>query len=322
MNQILLTENFNNKNKKQKEIKTNTNDIKKIILFFAIVIIVFGVSLSGVFGYKLYKNSKGEQINLSKPEVSLEKFENTAEAYIIAQSNMGLDKIIYSWNNEEEVIKELYGRKEQEEQIEVPDGDNTLHIKVIDLNGQVTETVEYFSIDIEKPKIETSVVNGRLKILATTENTDIKYITYKWNNEEEIKVEADSSSNKKLETIIDIKRGKNEINITAVASNKGKETVNKTFNGVNNPVIEVTKDGSRLYLKISHDLGIKKIEFELNGKQYTYDENVPSYNPDSKDIEYYFNLIEGENTVIIKATSIEETEAVYRGKCNYTAEEE
>ena len=73
-------------------------------------------------------------------------------------------------------------------------------------------------------------------------------------------------------------------------------------------------------MKITHDIGIEKIVFNVNGKEYIYDENASVFEQDKKEIEYYFNLREGENTVIITATSTEDTEAVYKGKCNYTVE--
>ena len=51
-----------------------------------------------------------------------------------------------------------------------------------------------------------------------------------------------------------------------------------------------------------------------------YDENFSGYDAEKKEIEYYFDLKEGENIVIIKAISTEETEAIYKGKCNYVKE--
>ena len=73
-------------------------------------------------------------------------------------------------------------------------------------------------------------------------------------------------------------------------------------------------------MKMTHDMGFEKIEFSVNGKIYVYDEKFSGYNPTQKEIEYQFDLIEGENTVIIVAISTEGTEATYKGKCNYTAE--
>lgn len=325
MNQILLTDNYNNdrknsNNKNVKPPKTNSTDLRKIILFFAIVIIVFGVAIGGVYGYKIYKNTKnGGTQEINKPELSLEKYDDVAEVTIIAKSEVGIDKIIYSWNDEEVIETELYGRTSQEEKIDVPQGENILKVKVVDIYGQEKETTERFLVNIDKPTIETAVVeNGKLKITATAD-VPMEYITYKWNDEEEVKIEAETDLDTSIEEIIDIKRGKNDITITAVSSINGIETINKTFMGVNEPEIYVIKDEEqgKLYMKVSHDLGVKKIEFEVNGNTYVYDENAPGYAPDRKEVEYYFNLREGENTVIITATSAEDTQKEYKGICTY-----
>ena len=332
MNQILVTDLNKDKDAKKKNNRRQNNnndysDIKKIIMFFAIVIIVFGISLTGVYGYKLYNNIKGEpQQEVVIPELSLESYEEIARVTIIAKSKIGLDKIIYSWNDEAETVVQLAGRKSQEEGIDIPDGESILNVRVIDINGEEATASHRFSLSVEKPKIETSVIeDGKLKITATAENFDIKYILYKWNDEQEVRVNQDTdsdSTDNKLEEVIDIKRGKNVITITAVASNNGKETITKTFNGVNNPEIEVTRGDDKLYIKVSHDIGIKKIEYNMNNDLFIYDENARIYNPDKKELEFYYNLREGENMVVITATSTEDTEAVYRGKCVYVKSNE
>ena len=70
-------------------------------------------------------------------------------------------------------------------------------------------------------------------------------------------------------------------------------------------------------MKITHYLGFKKVEFSVNGKVYTYDENYSGYESEQEELEYYFDLQEGENTVAIIAVSNEETETTYAGRTNY-----
>ena len=322
MNQILLTDNDNNKKKSNKyRNSNNTNDMRKIIMFFGIVILVFGLAIAGVYGYKAYNKNKGEEKTISKPQLALEETEE--EVKIIAKSEIGINKIIYTWNQEEPNEVEMNGRTSHEEKMDIPNGENTLKVKVIDQNGQENETSKNFvrEGETEKPIIETAIVeNARLKITATDE-TAMKYMTYRWNNEEDVKIDVENEADKVLETTIDVKRGKNTLTITAVDSFDNAETVEKTFNGVNKPIIEVTKNGNKLYMKMSHDMGFEKIEFSVNGKIYTYDENFSGYDATQKEIEYQFDLNEGENTVIIIAISTEGTENIYKGKCNYTAEQ-
>ena len=125
MNQILLTNNDNNnkKNNDKNYNKNNSNDIKKIITFFAVVILVFGIAIGGVYGYKIYKNNNKEK-TIGEPELSLESTDE--EVTIIAKAEGGISKIIYQWNDGEENIKELGGRTKQEEKIGIPIGNNKL----------------------------------------------------------------------------------------------------------------------------------------------------------------------------------------------------
>lgn len=320
MNQILLTENESKKKKSNKYSNNSNNDMKKIIMFFGIVILVFGVAIAGVYGYKsLNKSGKKENVE-SEPPLAIEETEE--EVTITANSEFGINKIIYTWNDEEPNEIELNGGKSYEERIDIPNGENTLNVKVIYQNGQEEETSQSFlrDGDAEKPVIETAIVeNAKLKITATDE-TAMKYISYRWNDEEDVKIDVENEEDKVLEITLDVKRGKNTLAITAVDSSDNSETIDKTFNGVNNPVIEVTKRDTKLYMKMTHDMGFEKIDFDINGNKYTYDKNFAGYDATQKELEYYFDLINGENIVIITAISTEGTEATYKGKCNYTAE--
>lgn len=335
MNQILLTDNDNNKKKKNNKniSRNNSNDIKKIIVFFSVVILVFGIAIGGVYGYRLLRRNQ-EETTISKPEVSLQELEQEEgeieEVTIIAKSKIGISKIIYTWNNAEEQVKELNGRTSHEEKIQIPYGESILKVTVIDQNGEEIETTKEFTREAEKPTIELdkTIGNGKVKIIATDETSKMKYITYKWNDEEETTIEAQGEDTV-IETIIDVKRGKNKLTINAVNMNDVEEIIEETLNGVNNPEIKVTKRDNKLYMKVTHDMGFEKIEFYVNGTIYTYDKNFSGYDAAKQEIEYYFNLKEGENIVIIHAISnetieteegIKNIETIYKGKCNYTTE--
>ncbi len=323
MNQILLTNNQNNKKKNNKYNGNNSGDMKKIIIFFGIAILIFAIIIIGIYAYKMYKKQNTNQKTIKGPEpIVLEQEGNQLK--IIAKAEAGISKIIYTWNDEEPKEMEMNGRTNHEEALEIPEGQNTLKVKVIDQNGEESETSQDYNIeeDTEKPKIEVdeSIGDGKLKITATDENNMIKYITYKWNDDEEVTVEAENENQTSLETVIDVKRGKNTLKITAINGLAKEQTLEKIFNGVNNPIIEVIRDKNTLVMKMTHDMGFKKIEFTVNGQEYIYDENYSGYNPEQKEISYKFDLKEGENTVIIHAISTEDTEATYKGKCNYTQE--
>lgn len=322
MNQILLTDNYNNKNNNNNYNKNNSNDMKKIIIFFAVAILVLGIAIAGVYGYKIYKNNNGEE-TLGEPELSLESTEE--EVTIIAKAEAGISKIIYQWNDEEENVKELNGRTKQEEKIGIPIGDNTLKVKVIDEVGQERETIEKFSregqnendkIEINLDVIKEGDEKGKLKISVISE-LPIKYMTYKWNDEEETKIETEEGEEKTiLETNIEVKRGKNVISVLAEDMEGNANNIEQRFDGRLKPKFDIYREGNKLYMKISHDKGFKKIEFNINGIELSYDETKPDYDSEKQDVEYYFTLQEGENLVTITAYSNEDTSEVYQGKCN------
>lgn len=317
MNQILLTNNSNNYNKRNRGNGGNSDNIRKIIIFFSIAILVFALLIVGVYAYKISKNNNQSSQTSSKPEVSLEEIEGKVK--IIAKSQTGISKLIYTWNDAQQMEMDMSGRTAHEEVIDIPEGNNALNVKVIDVNNQETETNQNFTREVsDKPVIETEIgQDARLRIKATS-NIEMAYITYKWNEEDEITVKAENQTDKVIEVVIDVKRGENILTVTAVNLQGSTETISKKFNGVNKPVIEVTKRGGSLNMIMKHDKGFEKIEFYLNGQTFTYDQNLPEYDTTKKEVGYTFNLQEGENIIIIVATSTEGTQSIYQGKCNYT----
>ena len=320
MNQILLTDIQNSKKKNNKYSGKNfSSDTKKIIIFFSVALLVFATAILGVYVFKISK--KEEKKPIGKPELSLEQSENQVK--IKAEAEAGIAKMIYTWNDEQPVEVEMNGRTTHEEALEIPEGQNNLNVLIIDKNGKEIETNKQFYIEeTAKPTVELdeTIGNGKVKIIAIDENNFIKYITYKWNDEEEITIEAENENQTVLETMIDVKRGKNTLTVTAVNGLAKTETIDRIFEGVNNPIIEVTRSGNTVYIKTTHDMGFEKITYIVNGQEYIYDENFSDYDSSLKEITYKYDLKEGENTVIVHAVSVEGTQQTYKGKCTYTAE--
>ena len=278
--------------------------------------------MASIYGYKIFRNSNKEE-TIGEPSISLEN--TNEEVTIIAKAEAGISKIIYQWNDEEENVKELGGRTKQEEKIDIPVGNNTLKVKIIDQLGQERETTESFTRagqeNSDKIKISLDVIKegeekGKLKILVTSE-LPIKYITYRWNEEEETKIETEEGEeNTSLETNIEVKRGKNSIIVFAEDMEGNNNSVENKYDGRLKPEFEVYREDNRLYMKITHDKGFKKIEFNINGLELTYDETKADYDSEKQTVEYYLNLQEGENYVKITAYSNEDTNDTYEGRCN------
>lgn len=318
MNQILSTEDPNKKNKTK---KTNSADFNKIIKVFCIAIFIFGAILIGIYAYKLLNKKKTSKI--AKPEITLEEFDDNAK--IVAKAEAGINKVIYYWDINEQTEKSFNGTTATfEEAVEIPNGENTLTVKVIDQNGQVSETNKGYTRikDIEKPVIEIDKDKGTQ--ITITDETELAYATYKWEDEPDeniTKVEAEPKEGETVakEIVIDItaKKGTNTLVITAVDAAGNTETLKKIYKGVSDPEIEVYREGEYLYMNIKHDLGFKKVEFSVNGQVMVYDENYRNYDATKKELSYKFQLKEGKNQLIINATSNEDTTKTYNGECQY-----
>ena len=347
MNQILLTENIldkdnNNGKKKSKNLvdipsfnnnnsTSSSMDTKKIIIFFAIAIIVLGIAIISIFAARSMKNKKtnNKEGQVNKPQISITNAGDSDEDDYLAisfKSDVGIEKIVYTWDNDVPVTENVGGKKTYDVKVDIPIGATKVKIDVTDINGQTTSSEQSVlpSSSSEKPVIKPVVIEGengkQIKLVATS-NVPIKYITYKWNDEEEVRIDVEEDDETTFETIIDLKIGNNDITLTAVDINNNKGTYKSPIVTKNNPVIEVTKNDDRLYMKVSHEKGLEKIEYNVNGEIYVYDSNYANYDPELKEVEFSFALKEGENIVIITATSNEKTEEVYRGKCDYSPEE-
>lgn len=320
MNQILSTEDPNKRKAKAKTKTTNNSeDFKKIVKVFGIVILIFGAVLAGIYAYKLMNGTK--KTKFAKPEIVLEELNE--KATITVKSEAGINKITYYWNDNEQTEKSLNGSSEYSESIEIPKGENVLTVKVVDKNDQESETTkEYLGTkDTEKPVIDIDKSTGYITV---KDETELAYVTYKWEDEDDdttVKVEVEPEEGEEIAKEIEIpitpKKGTNILVITAVDAAGNTEVCKKTYKGTTDPEIDVYREGEYLYLNIKHELGFKKVEFTVNGQDLVYDENQRTYDATKSELSYKFKLVEGENKVEIVATSNEDTVRKYNGQCQY-----
>ena len=183
--------------------------IKSIVKFFAIVIIVFGIILMGKGSYAIYKNieiNSGDNI----PVVYMDRVNNTV--VIKAEDNIEISKLIYSWNKGEETIL-LPNSKKVEEVVLLPNENSVLNVTIVDTKGKETKFMQEWNIegtDIRKPEIEITTDEDIRKItIIARDETEINYLIYKWNEEEEIKINATENDKLKIQETIDMILGEN-----------------------------------------------------------------------------------------------------------------
>lgn len=295
MNQILFTQDKRN---------NNSQDTKKIVLFFAVSLIIFGLIL---FGQGVYGIVKKDSTQVNKDDetttISLQQ-NNSGEVIINVNSQTIISELIYYWNSEASQTISGNGNTTMQQTITMPAGQNTLTVKTIDVNGKQKTETQTFKLDVDKPNISLSVIGNKIKI-AVDSKADLSYVTYKWNNEQEKKMDMTTFEDKtKFETEIEIPKGKNTLMITAVDIYENKSEKSQEINGISKPVIEPTINEPYItFTVISEEDDIKTIEFVYNGKNYKITEDAIKKSQNAKKVSYKLTLEKGKNTLVVKATT-------------------
>ncbi len=304
------------------ERKSSGSD--KIVHFFAVIMILFALGLIGVAGFNMYKNAQEKnKAVVTKEEAQIEVVQEETQAIIKVTHTKAIEKIIYSWNSGKETTIKGTGEANLEEAIPLPAGLNTLHIKVIDIeNGETTYEGEFTSesgADILNPVIKLDVTTEKKLRITATDETSLDFITYRWNDSEEVKVDANAEDNKKIEIDIEILKGVNDLTISAVDSNNNTTTETKSFTGLTKPEVTIVVSADKLTAQVTvkHDNGIKEIKLTLNEVEYP----VPiEGNP--KEFAFNINLAQGQNKIVVTSTSVDSTETIATEEVDNTVTEE
>lgn len=293
MNQILYTGSTK---------KGGPLEIKTVLKIFSITCIIFGCILVGKASFAMLTQEKVDTSSVPLVEISQEG--NVLMLNI--KHDKIIDKIVYSWNQNQEIILQGKGRTQVEEIIQMPEGINTLILKVVDIEGKTVSYNKDYELeegDVIKPEIELLVEGAKVKIVAKDE-TALAHIIYYWNDEDETKVNVREDSPKQIEEKIDILKGENTLTIIAVDENGNEEVKEQIFKGVKKPVIQLLKQGNELIVKVTDEEGIQKVEYTLNGAYYSTDANNTGEPLNMKELEFRKQLSNGQNKIIITAYNI------------------
>ena len=158
------------------------------------------------------------------------------------------------------------------------------------------------------PEITLEVTPERnLKITATDE-TEISFITYRWNEDEEVRVEATEEGQKEIVEEIEILKGKNDLTVVAVDKANNSSNKMESYTGLTNPeiTINVSEDKKSADIICSHENGIKEIKLNLNGQELGVE--LPEENP--KDVTVPIVFEEPTNKLVVTVISVDDTEKV------------
>ena len=291
MNQILYI---------QKSKNGNSLEINSILKIFAIAIIILGAIMIGKGTYGIVNT-----INPSEEPIVAIK-EDAGDLKLKISHTKAIDKIIYSWNDSEEVVMQGKGQTNIEETIQMPIGTNILHLKIVDSSKKTVKYENQYyrpDRDIIKPEIELVVEGSKVKIVVKDE-TKLGYIIYRWNEEDNTVVEPREESPKQIEEKISILRGENKLTIIAVDSSGNETTKEQMFKGVKKPTISVVKENDELVITVKDEENIKKIDITFNGEFYSTDPTNSGEALNMKEVELRQKLRTGENTITITAYSV------------------
>ncbi len=292
-----------------KNTKTSSGS-DKIVKVFAIILIVFALCLVIIGIYKMMSSkSTGDLPTEETPKANIETEQLENSLMVSVSHTQAIEKVIYSWNNGTETTRKGTGANFLEIDVPLPVGTNTIHIKVIDVSGGETdyekEIVSENGIDIINPVIEIDITTEKKIKITATDETKLDFITYQWNDEEEKQLKPENDE-KKIETEIEILKGKdNLLTVNAVDSSKNTTTRSKKITGVTKPEVKLTLTADKKYVSVSiqHENGINEVTGILNGTDFKVD-GVK----DAKEATFNVQLVDGKNNLTVLATSVDGTE--------------
>ena len=264
MNQILATSNPTSKKSKMKR-NSGPADIKTVVKVFAVAMLVFGVFMIGTGSYAIYKDNEANHSEITKPVITESLNEDSTAVVLTVTHDKTIDRIEYSWNDGEVQTITGNGRRYIEQEIEIPGGTNKLNVRAIDTLGQEISTQREFTA---KEIINLTISeNQKLKITAENE-TEISYMTYRWDEEEETTIDINSTT---VDEEIDIPMGEHNLTVILVDVNNETITKEQKVKGVTKPTISIGVDDAQEYylITISDDTGLERVEFTIRGEQKT-----------------------------------------------------
>lgn len=307
----------------------------KIVRVFAVILIIFAVCLLGSGAYGLYKK-KSEQTgstNVQTPtQAKIEVEQKETTAVIKVSHDKAIEKLIYTWDGGKETINKGNGESTMEVEISLPAGEHTLTVKVTDVDGVETpfdqKIISETGEDSTKPEIKVPTNPSGLSLpVIVTDETALDYVTYRWNDEEEVKIEADEDDPKTIKFDVEIRKGENNLTIIAVDKNNNTTTKTDKYKGVTKPEVKITINSEKTSAAVNcyHEVEIKSVKAILNGQEFDIMKEL-ELNEDEVHTEVNFDigLAEGNNTlkVIVESSEGTQTEVTEEVEADVPVEED
>ena len=312
MNQILM---IDNKNKKKNRTSSGPVEIRNVVRFFAIILIVFGLCIIGHSSYGMYINAKGNNTE-NLPQINISRYNDTL--IVNVESVYNIDKFKYNWENSEQTsISE--GKNNFEEEIILPNSNDVLTIILEDETGRAvsySKEIVLDGVDIVKPTIDIAQGQGSSIRITAIDETQMEYMTYRIDDGEEIRIDKNNVEDTVIEYVItEMPRGEHTLYVTGYDSSGNIETVEKPIivssdrPTINN--ISIDQEAGKIIIEAADVDGIQSIEVNLNGAVYKMDD------VNRTEATFSLSLQEGTNTISIKLTNVNGLTAEGATEFNY-----
>ena len=278
MNQILSVEMPKKKSKLKKQGgQGNKASTKSVVIFFSIVLLVFGIALIGISLYSMLagKNQTTTVAQSNSPRIDVTQ--NATELDIDVSCEAQISKIEYNWEGQETQTIEASGKNSTEVTIDIPSGTNIFTMIVTDANGKTSEYSKEY-VGAKEPNITTfAPKEGENKItIGCEENQNIKYISYSYDDGQE-KTKQINNTTATIE--VEALEGEHKL---AIKVGYEDGTVGKISKNVYFPTIDIKTNGTntnytKFIINASDLRTIEKAVINFNGKETVEQVNQDTY---------------------------------------------
>lgn len=315
MNQILSVEMKKQTKKNAPKVQI---EMKKIMIFFVVILIMFGLVLAGksIFSMLSDNNSKTTADD-GKPNITTSRQDN--QLIITITHKKEITKVSYNWNDGENKEIPGDGSNYLETTIEVPSGNNILNITTTDIEGNESTYSKEFIADPTEPQLTLEEAGTKIKIKAK-DNEQLTLITYRWDEDEEQQIEIPENSSAQIETEIEIKPGIHEL-VVVVANSKGKQ-VTKTLEvrAITEPEVSIEVDPTDKSIVIM--TAIDKVSLMKEMIIYVNDQGgkVLETQDEGTKIQFRYQVQPGYNKIKVIGRNNDGLEKVEEAEYNYIAD--
>lgn len=139
-----------------------------------------------------------------------------------------------------------------------------------DTNNTVQQNEVNDTIIVEEdttlPVIDLTQQGSKLLVTATTTTeTKLSYMTYKWDDGDETRVDA-TNDKTTIEATTPISEGSHTITVVAVKENGIDANRQQTIIGIKKPKIDVSKSGDYLVVRLTDDKAVVSADITLNNR--------------------------------------------------------